>query len=62
MDTRIQIGDKVTFHFASGDKIFGKVIDIPALFGEEWIIQSYYEGKEDAIVYILNFDYIYLRK
>ena len=53
---RVEIGDKVTFIFSSGKKLYGVVEHIPAATGDSWIITEWYEGKKLSLVYINQFE------
>ena len=56
----VKIGDKIKMFLLSGDNVFGKVIYIPVATGDSWIIQTYYEGKEDLICYIQSFSHFFV--
>ena len=60
MDTNIKIGDKVSFHFSSGQKVSGNVIGIPSDYCPLWEIQSFYKGKPSLVTYVKNYDYMLL--
>ena len=57
-DYHAKVGNKVSFFFSNGKKIFGDVLSIPDFAGEEWIIQSYEKGEKDLVVYILQYDFM----
>jgi len=56
----VKTGDSVKFNFSSGKQLSGKVLYIPASKGESWIIQTFFEGSEDLIVYVKNFESMFI--
>ena len=57
---KAQIGDKASFIFASGKKVFGIIEYIPCATGDSWIITEFYEGGKGGTVYIQQFDMMFL--
>jgi len=53
-------GDSVKFNFSSGKQLSGKVLCVPASQGECWIIQTFFEGSEDLIAYVQNFELMFI--
>ena len=58
MDGLAKIGDKVRFRLLSSNYLYGDLLYIPAATGDSWVIQSYYEGKKDSIMYIQQFEWM----
>ena len=56
-----QQGDIASFHFSGHGKICGKILHVPQDTGDCWIIMESSEGQK-SIVYIQQFDYMFLRK
>jgi len=56
----VKIGDKINMFLLSGNKVCGRVIRMPVATGDSWVIQTYFEGKDDLICYIQSFSHFFV--
>ena len=62
MKTKAEAGDKAQFNLPSGKNVFGKILHVPKSVGDPWIVLEFFEGREGAVVYIQQFEAMFLRQ
>ena len=61
MIDKAEAGMKANFVFASGKTVFGVIEYVPVATGDCWVVTEVSEGKKQGVVYIQQFDMMFLR-